>query len=118
MTGLRPGQLTELAARVAAAIGDVVRPGGSPAVIGLYRSAAMVVTLMRTNGITALTAKPPRAGRGRARRSDRPDGDGRGESNAKRPQLGARGEQLALIDNRDPFAPPVWRSPVYRTRKR
>ena len=26
-----------------------------------------------------------------------------------------RGEQLAQIDNRDPFAPPVWRSPVYRT---
>jgi hypothetical protein len=40
MTGLRPGQLTELAARVAAAIGDVVRPGGSPAVIGLYLVAA------------------------------------------------------------------------------
>ena len=26
-----------------------------------------------------------------------------------------RGEQLAQLDNRDPFAPPVWRSPVYRT---
>ena len=26
-----------------------------------------------------------------------------------------RGEQLAQVDNRDPFAPPVWRSPVYRT---
>jgi len=26
-----------------------------------------------------------------------------------------RGEELAQIDNRDPFAPPVWRSPVYRT---
>jgi hypothetical protein len=25
------------------------------------------------------------------------------------------GEQLAQVDNRDPFAPPVWRSPVYRT---
>jgi hypothetical protein len=49
MTGLRPGQLTELAARVAAAAGDVVKPGGSPAVIGLYKSVAMVVTLMRTN---------------------------------------------------------------------
>jgi hypothetical protein len=35
MTGLRPGQLTELAARAAAAIGDVVKPGGGPAVIGL-----------------------------------------------------------------------------------
>ena len=35
MTGLRPGQLTGLAARVAAAIGDVVKPGGSPTVIGI-----------------------------------------------------------------------------------
>jgi S-DNA-T family DNA segregation ATPase FtsK/SpoIIIE len=26
-----------------------------------------------------------------------------------------RGEQLAQLENRDPFAPPVWRSPVYRT---
>ena len=25
------------------------------------------------------------------------------------------GEQFAQVDNRDPFAPPVWRSPVYRT---
>jgi hypothetical protein len=25
------------------------------------------------------------------------------------------GEQLAQVDNHDPFAPPVWRSPVYRT---
>ena len=49
MTGLRQGQLTELAARVAAATGDVAKPGGSPAVIGLYKSVAMVVTLMRTN---------------------------------------------------------------------
>ena len=49
MTGLRPGQLTELAARAAAAIGDVVKPGGGPAVIGPYKSVAMVVALMRTN---------------------------------------------------------------------
>jgi hypothetical protein len=49
MTGLRQGQLTELAARAAAVIGDVVKPGGGPAVIGLYRSVAMVVALMRTN---------------------------------------------------------------------
>ena len=49
MTGLRRGQLTELAARVAAGIGDVVKPGGAPAVIGLYKSVAMVVALMRTN---------------------------------------------------------------------
>ena len=25
------------------------------------------------------------------------------------------GEQLTQVDNRDPFAVPVWRSPVYRT---
>ena len=28
---------------------------------------------------------------------------------------GVMGEQLAQVDNRDPFAAPVWRSPVYRT---
>ena len=28
---------------------------------------------------------------------------------------GVMGEHLAQVDNRDPFAPPVWRSPVYRT---
>lgn len=49
MTGLRRGQLAELAARVAAGIGDVVKPGGAPAVIGLYKSVAMVAALMRTN---------------------------------------------------------------------
>src|SRR5207249_3059639 len=26
-----------------------------------------------------------------------------------------RGEDYAQVDNHDPFAPPVWRSPVYRT---
>jgi hypothetical protein len=26
-----------------------------------------------------------------------------------------RGEQLAQVDNADPFAAPIWRSPVYRT---
>jgi len=31
------------------ATGDVVKPGGSSAVIGLYKSVAVVVTLMRTN---------------------------------------------------------------------
>src|SRR5690349_7346281 len=25
------------------------------------------------------------------------------------------GEQLAQVDNRDPFAVPVWKSPIYRT---
>ena len=49
MTGLRPGQLTELAARAAAATGDAVKPGGGPAVTGPCKPAAMVVALMRTN---------------------------------------------------------------------
>jgi len=49
MTGLSRGQLTELSARVAAAIGDVVKPGGRGAAAGLYKSVAMVVTLLRTN---------------------------------------------------------------------
>jgi hypothetical protein len=30
-------------------------------------------------------------------------------------RYGVRGEYLTQLDNRDPFAPPVWRSPVYRT---
>jgi DDE superfamily endonuclease len=49
MTGLTGGQLTELAARAAAVTGGIVRPGGRAAAIGLYRSVAMVVTLMRAN---------------------------------------------------------------------
>jgi DDE superfamily endonuclease len=49
LTGLSYGQLAELAARVAAVIGDVARPGGRPAVAGLFRSVAMVTALMRTN---------------------------------------------------------------------
>ena len=32
-----------------------------------------------------------------------------------RSRNGVMGEQLAQVDNRDPFAVPVWRSPVYRT---
>jgi hypothetical protein len=35
LTGLSRGQLAELTARVAAVLGDVVRPGGAPAAIGL-----------------------------------------------------------------------------------
>jgi DDE superfamily endonuclease len=49
ITGLTAGQLAELAARVAGIIGGVADPGGRPAVIGLYRSVALVVALMRTN---------------------------------------------------------------------
>jgi DNA segregation ATPase FtsK/SpoIIIE, S-DNA-T family len=32
-----------------------------------------------------------------------------------RPKNTVAGEQLAQVNNPDPFAPPVWRSPVYRT---
>ena len=49
LTGLSHGQLAELAARITGRLGDVVRPGGAPAAIGLFRSVAMVVTLMRKN---------------------------------------------------------------------
>ena len=35
LTGLTRGQLTEVAARVATAIGGVVRPGGRPAAAGV-----------------------------------------------------------------------------------
>lgn len=49
ITGLTAGQLAALAARVAAITGGVTEPGGRPAAIGLYRSVAMVVALMRSN---------------------------------------------------------------------
>jgi hypothetical protein len=49
LTGLSHGQLAELAARAAAVLGGVVQPGGRPEAIGLFRSVAMVVTLMRKN---------------------------------------------------------------------
>jgi len=55
LTGLRHEQLHELSLRVLERAGDVVRAGGRPAAIGLFRSVAMVVTLMRTN-ITQETA--------------------------------------------------------------
>ncbi|MGB6457940.1 MAG: transposase family protein [Streptosporangiaceae bacterium] len=49
VTGLRHEQLAELAARVAGQVGDVVRPRGRDAAIGLFKSVAMVVALMRRN---------------------------------------------------------------------
>src|SRR5260370_38065880 len=49
LTGLSHGQLAELAARITGLPADVVQPGGAPAAIGLFRSVAMVVTLMREN---------------------------------------------------------------------
>ncbi len=49
LTGLSRGQLAELTGRIAGVLADVVQPGGAPAVIGLFKSVAMVVTLMRKN---------------------------------------------------------------------
>ena len=49
ITGLTHGQLIELTARVREEITDVARSGGRPAVIGLFRSVALVVALMRKN---------------------------------------------------------------------
>ncbi|MBE1604803.1 transposase family protein [Actinopolymorpha pittospori] len=48
MTGLTDGQLTELAGRVHTLIGDL-HSRGRPYALGLYRSIAMVVSLMRKN---------------------------------------------------------------------
>jgi hypothetical protein len=49
LTGLRAGQLHQLSLRIPGRAGDVARPGGRPAAIGLPRSVAMVVALMRKN---------------------------------------------------------------------
>jgi len=49
LTGLRYEQLHQLSLQILGRAGDVVRPGGRPAAIGLFRSVAMVVTLMRKN---------------------------------------------------------------------
>jgi hypothetical protein len=70
LTGLSHGQLAELAARITGLLADVVRPGGAPAAIGLYRSVAMVVTLMRKNVTREV------AGRSSAARSRRCPADG------------------------------------------
>ena len=51
LTGLSQGQLAEVAARVTARIGDVVRTGGRPAAIGLFRSVALVAHLMHRNPV-------------------------------------------------------------------
>lgn len=48
ITGLTDGQLTELTARVSAVIG-ALNSNGRPYALGLYRSVALVVTLMRKN---------------------------------------------------------------------
>jgi hypothetical protein len=49
MTGLSDGQLTELVARVHAAHGGGFSSRGRPYALGLFRSVALVVCLMRTN---------------------------------------------------------------------
>jgi hypothetical protein len=49
LTGLSSGQRLLLFGRCGELLGDVVRPGGRPAVMGMYRSIAMVVCLMRKN---------------------------------------------------------------------
>lgn len=49
MTGLSVGQLTDLVARVNAACGDEFVSRGRPLALGLFRSVAMVVCLMRKN---------------------------------------------------------------------
>jgi hypothetical protein len=49
LTGMRYDQLHELTARIWQHTGDIVRPGGRPAAIGLFPSVVMVVALMRKN---------------------------------------------------------------------
>jgi hypothetical protein len=53
LTGLSAGQLNMLSLLVGKEIGTIVRPGGKPAVIGLFRSVVMVVALMRRNLVQA-----------------------------------------------------------------
>lgn len=54
LTGLSTGQLLVLAGRCAMLAGDVARPGGRPPAIGLFRSVALVVHLMRRNPVQAV----------------------------------------------------------------
>jgi hypothetical protein len=49
MTGLDDGQLTDLVARVHVVCGDTFVSRGRPIALGLFRSVAMVVCLMRKN---------------------------------------------------------------------
>jgi hypothetical protein len=57
LTGLTAGQLGMLILLVRQETGDVVRPGGRPAVIGLADSVKMVVALMRRNLVQQLAAE-------------------------------------------------------------
>ena len=54
LTGLSTGQLLMLTARCAALAGDVARPGGRPPAIGLLKSVALVVHLIRRNPVQAV----------------------------------------------------------------
>src|SRR3954462_2948729 len=49
MTGLNDGQLTDLVVRMHARCGDKFVSAGRPVVLGLFRSVALVVCLMRKN---------------------------------------------------------------------
>lgn len=50
LTGLSPGQMTELTLRVARRLNrPLTRPGGRPSALGLYDSVALVVYLIRKN---------------------------------------------------------------------
>ncbi|MFB7669422.1 hypothetical protein ACFC1R_36855 [Kitasatospora sp. NPDC056138] len=49
LTGLDSGQRVLLYGRCAELLGEVVRPGGRPAAIGLYQSVMLVVCLMHKN---------------------------------------------------------------------
>jgi hypothetical protein len=49
MTGLNNEQLTDLVARLRELCGDKFVSAGPPLALGLFRSAALVVCLMRTN---------------------------------------------------------------------
>jgi hypothetical protein len=108
LTGLSNGQLAELAARITSRLADVVRPGGAPAAIGLFKSVAMVVTLMRKNlpggrrgglrllpadGVAPLGPAAPGHRRGARQLRARPRAGGRERQHAasgwhRRPDLG------------------------------
>jgi hypothetical protein len=65
MTELNNEQLTDLLARLRELCGDKFVSAGSPLALGLFRSAALVVCLMRTN----VTQDDPGHSRARVRRS-------------------------------------------------
>jgi hypothetical protein len=65
MTELNNEQLTDLVARLRELCGDKFVSAGSPLALGLFRSAALVVCLMRTN----VTQDDPGHSRARVRRS-------------------------------------------------